>query len=199
MTKKLLIVTGAALIVALVGLFMVLPALAQGPAPWGDVPFGFGPWGAGGWTMFDATAETLGLTPEQLFAELRAGKNLVGIAEAQGVDLQTVYETVGAARVETMQAAMQQAVEAGRLSQEQADWLLQGQAQGFMPMRRGFGPGFVTDETSFPAPGSMRRGFSHGFATDGTLSIAPGAMRRGFGHGFAPFWAPSEAPDSSSP
>lgn len=176
MTKKLLVVTGTTLIVALVGLFMALPALAQGP--WGDAPFGFGPWGADGWTMFDATAETLGLTPEQLFAELRAGKSLAGLAEAQGVDLQTVYDALDAARVETMKAAIQQAVEAGRLSQEQADWLLQGQAQGFMPMRRGFGSGFVTDGTSFPATGPMRRGF---------------------GHGFAPFWTPSVAPDSSSP
>jgi hypothetical protein len=180
MTQKLLVVIGTALIVALVGLFMALPALAQGP--WGDAPFGFGPWGAGGWTMFDATAETLGLTPEQLFAELRAGKSLADVAEAQGVDLQTVYDALGAARVETMKAAIQQAVEAGQLSQEQADWLLQGQAQGFMPMRRGFGSGFVTDGTSFPAPGLMRRGFGHGF-----------------GHGFAPFWTPSVAPDSSSP
>lgn len=156
MTKKLLAVTGAALIVALVGLFMALPALAQGPWPWGEVPFGFGPWGGGGWTMFDTTAETLGLTPEQLFAELRAGKSLADIAETQGVDVQIVYDALGAARVETMKAAIQQAVEDGRLSQEQADWLLQSLEQGFLPGGRGFGfgPGFAPPWAPFAAPGS---------------------------------------------
>lgn len=174
MTKKLLAVTGAALMVALVGLFMALPALAQGPEPWGEVPSGwhgggrsFGPWGTGGWTMFDATAEMLGLTPEQLFAELRAGKSLADLAEAQGIDLQTVYDALGAARVEAMQGAIQQAVEDGRLTQEQADWRLQGLEQGFLPRGRGFG---------------------HGFGAEGNWP----------GHGFVPSLAPSVAPGSSS-
>jgi hypothetical protein len=160
MIKRLVIVAGVALMVALAGLFIALPALAQGPGSW--VPFGwhgggrsFGPWGTGGWTMFDATAETLGLTPEQLFAELHAGKSPADIAEAQGVDLQTVYDAMNATRVEAMKAAIQQAVEDGRLSQEQADWLLQqGLQQGFLPRGRGFGRGFAPFPIPSVTPGS---------------------------------------------
>jgi hypothetical protein len=35
--------------------------------------------------MFDTAAEALGMTPEELFDEMRAGKNLTEIAEEQGI------------------------------------------------------------------------------------------------------------------
>jgi len=110
--------------------FLVGSALAQGPTPpdpsdrppggWGRG--GFGPFGGDGWTMFDAAAEALGLTPEGLFAELHAGKSLAEVAEAQGVDMETLQDAMQAAHAE----AIQQAVEDGTLTQEQADRSLNG-------------------------------------------------------------------------
>ncbi len=139
MKKKLLIGAGVALIVLLLaGLGGAAFVFAQEPTP--PIPFGwhgggrgmggFGrggfAWSGGGpWTMFDTAAEALGLTPEELFAELRTGKSLAEIAEEQGVDVQTVYDAMNAARVEAIQQALQQAVEDGRITQEQADQMIE--------------------------------------------------------------------------
>jgi predicted DNA-binding protein YlxM (UPF0122 family) len=142
MKKKLLVGAGVALIVLLLaGLAGAAFVFAQEPTP--PIPFGwhgggrgmggFGGRGMGGfawsgggmWTMFDTAAGTLGLTPEELFAELRAGKRLAEIAEAKGVDVQKVYDAVNAARGEAMKQAIEQAVEDGRLTQEQADQMLE--------------------------------------------------------------------------
>ena len=139
-------VLGVGLLLGLVGLLMVAPVFAQGNTPptptpgagsglglgrgWGR---GFGLGGGFGhfWAVFDAAAEALGLTPEQLFSELRSGKTLEEIAEARGVDIQEVYDAMQAARVQEMKEAIQQAVQDGRITQEQADWLLEGLEKGF--------------------------------------------------------------------
>ena len=178
MTKKRLVLLGGlSLIVVLVAgvagaTFVFADELTPTPeAHFGCRGRGLGLWG-GSWTMFDAAAGALGLTPEEFFAELHAGKTLEEIAGERGVDVEAVEEAMNAARAEAMQQAIEQAVEDGRISREQADWLLRGLEQGFFPMGRGFGHG-------------MKRGF--GF----------GRMRGGFG-GFAPQRAPSVAPSSSS-
>ena len=176
MSKKWIILTSAALIVALAGVFLAAPAFAQEPTPtptpqapcgrfgWGR---GFGFWGGGGWDTFDAAAKALNLTPEQLFAQLHAGKTLSEIAEAQGVELQTVYDAMKAAQVESMKAAIQQAVTDGKLTQEQADWLLKGIELGFFPKGgRGFrfGRGF----------GFMGKGMR--WAPSAAPSVTPSAL-----------------------
>ena len=160
MTKKrLVLLTGVALTALLLaGLIGVAVVAAQEPTPEHPVPFGergggFGrhgggrgmdgfAWaGSGQWTMFDTAAETLGLTPEELFAELHAGESMDEVAEAQGVELDALQEAMSAARGEAMQQAIEQAVEDGSMSQEQADWVLKGLEQGFLPMGHGFGRG----------------------------------------------------------
>lgn len=139
MKKKLLIGAGVALVVLLLaGLAGAAFVFAQEPTP--PIPFGWhggghgmGGFGRGGfgwarggmWTMFDTAAEALGLTPEEFFAELRAGKSLAEIAESKGLDVQTVYDAMNAARGEAMQQAIEQAVEDGRLTQEQADQMIE--------------------------------------------------------------------------
>ena len=140
MTKKrLILLSGVALIVLLLaGLAGATFVFAREPTPtfpfggrgggWGRGSFGrggFGWAGGGMWTMFDTAAEALGLTPEELFAELRAGKSVAEIAEAKGVDVQTVQDAMSAARGEAMQQAIQQAVEDGRMTQEQANQMLE--------------------------------------------------------------------------
>jgi uncharacterized membrane protein len=153
--KRLLVLAGVALIVLLLaGLGGAVFVFAQEPTP--PIPFGWhggcfgrhgGGHGLGGfvwagdgpWKMFDTAADALGMTPEELFAELRAGKSPAEIAEEQGVEAETVFEAMNAARGEVMQQAIEQAVEDGHLSQEQADWLLEGLEKGLFPMGRGFG------------------------------------------------------------
>jgi hypothetical protein len=108
--------------------------------------FGFGP--GKSWATFDAVAEALGLTPEELFTELHSGKTLDEIATAKGVDLQKVQDAAQAAQLAERKAEIEQAVKEGTITQEQADWMLQGIDQGWMPMGRGGhghgmgGPGF---------------------------------------------------------
>jgi hypothetical protein len=145
-SKKLVIPASVALVAILLGAaVLVVPGLAQEPEVTPKVPpvwcgpgLGFR---GGSWKMFDVQAEALGLTPEELFAELHAGKSLADIAEARGVDLEAVREAIEAARAEGMKEAIRQKVEEGRLSQDQADWMLKGLELGFMPGRRGFGHG----------------------------------------------------------
>jgi hypothetical protein len=150
--KKLLIVAGTLALITVVGVLVAGTVFAQGTTPpsqttptnpypggkfWGR---GFGLWG-GSTATFDAVANALGLTPTQLFEELHNGKTLAAIAAEKGVDLQKVQDAVNAAQTQAMKDAINQAVKNGRMTQAQADWLLQGLDQGFLPHGRGFGLG----------------------------------------------------------
>jgi hypothetical protein len=66
-------------------------------------------------------AQTLGLSADELKAQLKEGKTLAAIAEQQGVPMDQVCQKMQEARIQ----ATQQAVKEGRLTQEQADRLLQ--------------------------------------------------------------------------
>lgn len=110
--------------------------------PWQRIaPMGgaFGPFDEGFGTMYDAVAEVLGLTPEELFAELHDGATLAEIAETQDVEMEAVRDAMEAARVQLREEAIERAVENGRMTQERADWLLEGLEKGFVPDARGFG------------------------------------------------------------
>jgi len=169
-SKRLMILAGVALAVALLGAAVVVPALAQEPTPTPKT-YGWHGWGRGfgcgfcGQAGLEAAAKALGMTADELSTQLWGGRTLAELADKAGVDLQTVRDAVEAACEQAMRDAIEQAVEDGYLSREQADWLLQGLDLGFMP-------------------GGWGGGFGRG-------------MRGGFG-GFAPFSAPSVAPSSSS-
>jgi len=156
--KRLLLLSGGALIaLLLIGLVGVSAVSAQEPTPESEVPFRAGPlgWrgggperggffgmgGSGRWTMFDTAAEALGLTPVEFFTELHEGKSLDEIAEEQGIEMDAVRDAIDAARDEALQQAIEQAVEDGNMTQERADWMLEGLEQGFLPRGRGFGRG----------------------------------------------------------
>ena len=102
--------------------------------------FGFG-FKGGNMATFDAVATALGLTPTQLFEQLHSGKTLTQIAEAQGVDLATVETAANASRVQAMKDRIAAAVAAGTITQEQADWMLQGIEKGWGFGGKGFGFG----------------------------------------------------------
>jgi hypothetical protein len=148
--KRILLVVGAMFAVfVLVGALGVTAALAQEPTPptdedddttgfrWGGVGRGFGGRGffSGNWTAFDAVAEALGLTPDEFFEKSHdEGMTLEEIADELGVDLDDVRGSMAEARLEAMRERIEQAVEDGTMSAEQAEWLLEGMEQGFCPM-----------------------------------------------------------------
>ncbi|MCC7355727.1 MAG: hypothetical protein IT330_18450 [Anaerolineae bacterium] len=151
--KKPFVVLGTLLLVIVIGLLAVGSALAQEATPtpetptpktskgwfgWGKGFFGFR---GGSWATYDAVAQVLNLTPTQLFEQLHSGKTLAEIAEAQGVDMQKVQDAVKAAQTQAMKDAISQAVKDGKITQAQADWLLEGLEQGYLPRGRGFGHG----------------------------------------------------------
>jgi hypothetical protein len=75
-------------------------------------------------TVWQALAEKLGLTSDELTAQIKDGKTLAQIAEEKGLstkDLAAVMET-------TMKAGLDQAVKDGQLTQAQADLMLQHMA-----------------------------------------------------------------------
>lgn len=81
---------------------------------------------------YDLVAEKLGLTPTELFEQLHDGKTLAEIAEAQGVDLETIQAELNATRLEAMKDKIAQAVTDGDMTQEEADWWLLGIEKGWV-------------------------------------------------------------------
>ncbi|MGK2930646.1 MAG: hypothetical protein ACSLFO_13840, partial [Acidimicrobiales bacterium] len=69
-----------------------------------------------------AIAEALGLSEAELRAEVRDGSSIAEIAEAQGVDIQEVIDILVAAHAEHLA----EKVDAGELTQEEADEILAG-------------------------------------------------------------------------
>ena len=106
-------------------------AYAQGPQPpVDDCPCGCGDggrmgggpgWGMQGSSLVDATAEATGLPVDEVIAALQEGQTFAQIAEAQGVDPQAIVDAFLADR----KAALEQAMADGRLTQEQADRMLE--------------------------------------------------------------------------
>ncbi len=127
---KVLGITAIAGALVLAGTGFVAAQTATPPAPqapWGPgwMMGGMMGWGGFHWagpqnSLIAIAAETLGLTPQALIAELQAGKTIADVAEEHGVALESLVEAFLAPRAEALQAA----VEAGRLTQEQADALL---------------------------------------------------------------------------
>ncbi len=135
----------------------------------GTVPFGPGMMGylrdemmgPGGvheqvWT---AVAQRLGLTYGQLQNELRT-KTLAQLAQEKGVSLETLQSVAQ----DAWEAAINTLVEQGKLTREQADWMIQHMDQaGFPMMGLGFGQGPCNGGTWGPqglplrGPGMMGR------------------------------------------
>jgi len=93
--------------------------------------------GLGGQVGLEAAAAALGMTADELSTQLWGGKTLADLAEEKGVALEDVQAAVEAAQQEAFKEAIAQAVEDGTITQEHADWLLEGLEKGFLN-----GPGF---------------------------------------------------------
>ena len=80
----------------------------------------------------EAAAGALGMSPEDLSAALEGGKTLPELAEQAGVDMEQVSEAMQAVRAESMRERIEQALEEGTITQEHADWLLEGLEAGYL-------------------------------------------------------------------
>jgi hypothetical protein len=90
-------------------------------------------------TVLAAAAEALGMTTQDLSNQLWAGRTLADVADKAGVELQTVTDAMQAAQQDMARQHIEQMVAEGTITQEQADWMLEGLQNGY---GRGFGPGF---------------------------------------------------------
>lgn len=90
-------------------------------------------------TELEAAAGALGMTTDELKTRLQDGATLQELADEAGVDLADVRAAIQAARIEATRAAIQQAVTDGEMSQDKADWLLEGLDKGYWLGHR-FGP-----------------------------------------------------------
>lgn len=138
--NKYLKIASVVAVVAVVALVGAAVAFAQTPTP---PTGGFGPGSmmgggrrgpmAGGQgfmaeyqaVMHAKIAEALGLTADEFNAALAEGKTPYVIAQEKGIDFATVQAAMQAAHAEVLQ----QAVADGKLTQEQANWMLSRQAQ----------------------------------------------------------------------
>jgi hypothetical protein len=135
MSKKIVIgiaavlAVAAVLVAAVVGVGAVLAQEPTQPAetpvatkeptgPRGDHDM-HGPMGGGrfGGASLDALAEALGMTADELRQALADGQTIADLAAAKGVALEDVASALVAAQAERLQ----QAVDGGRLTQEDAD------------------------------------------------------------------------------
>ena len=112
------------------------PTAARALSGWGQ---GMGRGGCGEEGL-EAAAKKLGLTADELSTQLWGGRTLAELADKAGVKLQDVRDAVETACEASAKAAIEEAVDSGRLTREQADWMLKGYDLGFMGGPPG-GPG----------------------------------------------------------
>ena len=100
----------------------VLGALEQAHPKGPDGPGGFGGMlGAGE----DAVAKALGITTDQLKTDLQNGQSIAEVAKAQNVDVSTVVQAI----VDAANAKLDEAVQSGKLTQDQADKIKANETQ----------------------------------------------------------------------
>jgi len=87
--------------------------------------------------VWDALAKALGLTTDELYAELNSGKTLAALAEEKGLDRAALVAELESAH----QAGLAQAVADGVLTQEQADTMLSHMAGRYEWMLDNMGTG----------------------------------------------------------
>jgi hypothetical protein len=115
-------------------------------------------------SLLSVAAEELGLTVEELTAELQDGKTIAGVAAEQGVEPQAIVDAFVAQRADWLA----QAVADGRISQEQADWMLEHMQEQ------------VLEHLDAPFSGAGGPGGCWGGRQGGSWRGGPGMMGPGF-------------------
>jgi uncharacterized protein YidB (DUF937 family) len=94
-----------------------------------------------GTVELEAAAKALNMTTDELTAAFQSSKTLEQIATDQGVEIEDVRAAVQAAHASELRERITQAVEDGTITQENADWLLEGLDKGFIGVPGAFGFG----------------------------------------------------------
>lgn len=115
-------------------------------------------------TCSEEVSNLLGLTPEEICAQRLEGKSLVEIAAAQGVSEEALVEAVMSAKTEAVQAR----VEAGAITREQADLMLQRMEQRTREMLN----------RTTTGPPEWARGRGRACYGETGLGAGPGGMHR---------------------
>ena len=147
MKNKMLIVIGGLLAALLVvGVVGATSVYAQEPT--NVFQQGRGPGGGGrgfglGDAELEAAAKVLGMTADEVSSALQEGQTLQDLATEKGVAIEDVQAAIQAVHVAEMRDSIALAVADGTMTQEKADWLLEGLDNGFMGGGSGgFGRGF---------------------------------------------------------
>lgn len=149
--KMSVLIAGLFIALAVIGVVGATNAYAQS-SPRVSL-HGGGPGGRGlGLEGLQIAAEALNMTTDELITALRSGKTLEELAEEAGVELQDVQDAIQAARATDMRERIQQALDDGTITQEHADWLLEGLEKGFLGGQGGFGLGGPRGPGFGPAP-----------------------------------------------
>jgi polyhydroxyalkanoate synthesis regulator phasin len=111
---------------------------------------GFG--GRLGGAPIGVATEKLGMSAEELMAEIQAGKSIADVAREKGVDVQEIAD----AYMEQLRARLGQAVENGRLTQEQADSMLEKAEEWVLEMLNNTWEGRAPGRFPGRFPGKMK-------------------------------------------
>ena len=135
--KKSILISGLLVALLVIGVIGATSAYAQSPTS--TFLHGGGPGGGRGLGLvgLQAAAQALDMTTDELITALRSGKTLEQLVDEAGVDLQNVQDAIQAAHEDELRTRIEQAVADGTMTQEKADWLLEGLEKGFLD-----GPGF---------------------------------------------------------
>jgi hypothetical protein len=133
--KKSFLIGGLliALVVTVLAGVGVSSAYAQSPT--NTLAHGGGPGGRGGGfslTWLKVAADKLGMTTDELITALQGGKTLEQIAQEKGVDYADIQSAIQQESQTELRDRIQQALTAGTITQEKADWLLEGLDKGFI-------------------------------------------------------------------
>jgi len=146
----------------------------------GTTPYGPGTMGAWGGPMSDmhteietAVAKELGLTYDQLQAELST-KTLEQLAQEKDVKLEKLQEVAQSA----WKTEINELVEAGTLTREQADWMIQRMDAAGFGMMFGQGRGLGPCGRGGAFGGPQDQGAPQGFGPRGGRGRGPGMMGR---------------------
>jgi hypothetical protein len=83
-------------------------------------------------TWLKVAADKLGMTTDELITALQSGKTLEQVAQEKGVDYADIQSAIQQQSQTEFRTRIQQAVTDGTITQEKADWLLEGLDKGFI-------------------------------------------------------------------
>ena len=158
--KMLILIAGLLVALLVVGVIGATNTFAQGS--YDLMQHGRGPGGPSGGrglgqAELEAAAKVLGMTADELSTALQSGKTLQTLADEASVDIEDVQAAIQAAHETELRTRIAQAVTDGTITQENADWLLEGLDKGFIGVPGAFGFG----------------GHGHGLKPDQTVPAQP--------------------------